>query len=96
MIEVGLGDAFTVKTPPNGVHLYVIIAAISENKYLLVNTTTSNTQIDPDRDCIINPGEGVPNFITCQSTIAYRRARECRGNEIEALIELSPRRHLKD
>jgi hypothetical protein len=87
MQQLELGDAFIVQTPPNAWHLYAIIATISENKYLLVNVTTSNTQIDPDKDCVIYPGVGVPGFITRQSTIAYRHARDYRGNDIKKFVK---------
>jgi hypothetical protein len=87
MQQVELGDAFIVETAPKERHLYVIIATIPENKYLLVNATTSNTEIDPDRDCVINPGIGVPSFIRCQSTIAYRHARDYRDNDIKKFVK---------
>jgi len=86
MEEIELGDAFIVKTPPNAWHLYTIIASIPGNNYLLVSVTTSNTQIDADKDCVINPGIGVPEFITRQSTVAYGYAREVRGNDIKRLV----------
>ncbi|MGB5928178.1 MAG: hypothetical protein WBH03_08375 [Cyclobacteriaceae bacterium] len=87
MEQLELGDAFIVPTPPKEWHLYIIIVAISENNYLLASTTTANTERDPDRDCIINPGTGVPKFITCQSTIAYRHVREYRNNDIIKFIK---------
>jgi hypothetical protein len=86
MEEIELGDAFLIDTPPNDRHLYIVIAFVSENNYLLVNTTTSNKQIDPDKDCVINPGEGIPDFIDRQSTIAYAYAREIRKNQINKII----------
>lgn len=84
--EIKLGFSFLIETPPNGKHLCIIIANISEN-YLLVNTTTSNTQVDPDRDCIITPGDGVPDYIELQSTIAYKHARTIRKNHLNSLIK---------
>jgi hypothetical protein len=85
MEEIELGDAFLIDTPPNDRHLYIVIAVVSENNYLLVNTTTSNKKVDPDKDCVINPGEGIPSFIVCQSTIAYAYAREFRKNQINEI-----------
>lgn len=87
MRQLKLGDAFIVPTPPNSQHLYVIIANISEKNYLLVSVTTSNTQIIPDQDCVINPGKDTPPFITRQSTIAYRHARNARDNDIERFLK---------
>jgi hypothetical protein len=86
MEEIELGDAFIVQTPPNAWHLYAIIASISDNSYLLVSITTSNTQVDPDKDCVINPGIDAPEFIVCQSTVAYSYARVVRENDIRKFV----------
>jgi hypothetical protein len=86
MVEIELGSAFLIDTPPHDRHLYIVIATVSKNNYLLVNTTTSNKQIDPVKDCIIDPGEGIPDFIVCRSTIAYKYAREFRQNQIQQIM----------
>jgi hypothetical protein len=52
----------------------------------LVNITTSDKQIDPDKDCVIDPGEGVTNFVVRRSTVAYGYARNFRKNQINAII----------
>ena len=39
-INVNLGDAFLLETPPNDQHLYIAIAKTSAEKYLFVNVTT--------------------------------------------------------
>ncbi|MEO8890725.1 MAG: hypothetical protein ABI417_04175 [Coleofasciculaceae cyanobacterium] len=87
MQQIEWGDAFIIQTPPKDWHLYIIIATISDSTYLLVNTTTSNTQIDQEKDCIIHPSPNIPSFITCSSTIAYRHARDYRKNEIKQFIK---------
>jgi hypothetical protein len=51
-------------------------------KYLFVNTTSKKD----DLSCIIRPGAGVPSFITQESTICYRRARELDSAQLERLI----------
>ncbi len=73
-ISVNLGDAFLLDTPPNGMHLYIAIAQVSENVYLFVNATTPRE--NSERVCVLNPGLGVPGFIVRESVIVYRHARE--------------------
>jgi hypothetical protein len=87
MEEIELGDAFLILDTSTKRHLYIVIAVVSENNYLLVNITSSNTQVDPEKDCVINPGEGVPDFVVCQSTVAYAYAREFRKNQIYAIMQ---------
>ncbi len=82
MEEIELGDAFLILDTSTKRHLYIVIAVVSENNYLLVNITSSNTQPDPEKDCVINPGEGVPEFVDRLSTVAYTYAREFRKNQI--------------
>lgn len=48
MEEIELGDAFLIPDRSGTRHLYIVIAIVSENNYLLVNLTTSKTQINPD------------------------------------------------
>jgi hypothetical protein len=87
MEEIELGDAFLILDTSTKRHLYIVIAVASENNYLLVNITSSNTQVDPEKDCVINPGEGVPDFVVCRSTVAYAYARELRKNQIYEIIQ---------
>jgi hypothetical protein len=45
-INVNLGDAFLLETPPNDQHLYIAIAKTSADKYLFVNVTTRRAKSD--------------------------------------------------
>lgn len=72
-MTINLGDAFVIRTPPHTKHLYFVIALIPENTYLLFNTTTSNKNLDLEKDCIIYPGINVPKFITCQCSVYFKR-----------------------
>lgn len=87
MCQLEIGNAYIAKTPPNGTHLYIIIAEFTSESFLLLNITTSKTQIELEKDCIIEPGEGVPSFVTRQSTIAYQWARDERINDIKNKIK---------
>ncbi|MFM7790276.1 MAG: hypothetical protein ACKO90_19790, partial [Microcystis panniformis] len=69
-LVVNLGDAFLIDTPPNKQHLYIAIAKTSENRYLFVNVTTRRSS--SEATCVLLPGLGVPNFIVCESVIAYQ------------------------
>lgn len=74
-ININLGDAFLIETPPNDKHLYIAIAPIPNNKYLFVNLTTRRAR--SEIACILTPSmAGVPSFITSESVIAYQFARE--------------------
>jgi hypothetical protein len=83
-ISVNLGDAFLLDTPPNGMHLYVAIAQISEKVYLFVNTTTPRE--NSDMSCVLNPGLGMPDFIVHESVIVYKYAREINTTALTDLI----------
>jgi hypothetical protein len=74
-ININLGDAFLLETPPNGQHLYIAIAPTLENKYLFVNLTTRKSC--SETACILQPNTtGMPSFIKTESVIAYQYARE--------------------
>jgi hypothetical protein len=73
-ISVNLGDAFLLTTPPNGMHLYIAIAQISEKVYLFVNATTLRE--NSETACVLTPGVGIPDFISHESVIVYKYARE--------------------
>jgi len=74
-ININLGDAFLIETPPNDKHLYIAIAPTPNNKYLFVNLTTRRAR--SEIACILTPSmAGVPSFITSESVIAYQFARE--------------------
>lgn len=83
-IVINLGDAFLIDTPPNGEHLYIAIAQISENKYLFVNVTTRRNS--SEATCVLLPGTGIPSFIVRESVIAYQFAREIDAIELSSLI----------
>jgi hypothetical protein len=83
-LVVNLGDAFLIDTPPNKQHLYIAIAKTSENRYLFVNVTTRRSS--SEATCVLLPGLGVPNFIVCESVIAYQFAREMDATELASLI----------
>lgn len=86
MEEIELGDTFLILDGSGKRHLYVVIAVDLEDNYLLVNITTPKRQINPNKDCVINPGEGVTDFVVHQSIVAYDYAREFRKNNIKKLI----------
>ena len=71
---LNLGEAFLLPTPPHGWHLFVVIAPIENDKYLVVNATSR--QANSDTSCILTPGIGVPDFIQHESVINYKGARE--------------------
>jgi hypothetical protein len=83
-ISVDLGDVFLIETPPRGMHLYFVIAHVSSDLHLLVNATTLDEK--SEKACILRPGYGVPDFITHESVITYRRCREISSSGINRLI----------
>ncbi|AFY79894.1 hypothetical protein [Oscillatoria acuminata] len=83
-ITINLGDAFLLDTPPNGQHLYIAIAQTSETSYLFVNVTSYRASSEDA--CILEPGPGVPSFISRKSVIAYRFAREMNATQLAQLI----------
>ncbi len=84
-INVKLGDAFLLETPPNDQHLYIAIAKTTPNKYLFVNVTTRRAK--SDLSCVLQPDtEGVPNFVKRESVINYLDAREMDGEQLARVI----------
>jgi hypothetical protein len=82
---IQLGDAFLLETPPKGMHLYIAVVAIDENKYLFLNATKRHP--NSDTSCILRHGASVPSFIIQESVIAYQFPREYSENEISRLID---------
>lgn len=84
-INVNLGDAFLLETPPHDQHLYIAIAETAPDKYLFVNVTTRRTK--SDLSCILQPNtEGVPSFVKRESVINYLDAREMDGEQLARVI----------
>lgn len=80
-ININLGDAFLLETPPNGQHLYIAIAPTSNNKFLFVNLITRRA--GSETTCILTPTTaGVPSFIKTDSAIAYQYAREMDAHQL--------------
>ena len=82
---IKLGDAFLLETPPNGMHLYIAIVPTDNYRYLFINM--SKRKPNSDISCILKPGLAVPNFITQESVVVYKYAREFSAEEISSLIE---------
>jgi hypothetical protein len=83
-IDIKLGDAFLLDTPPNSEHLYIAIAQLSENSYLFVNV--SSRRPNSDTSCVLLPGPDVPSFVIRESVVAYQYAREIDAMELLGLI----------
>lgn len=84
-ININLGDAFLLETPPNGQHLFIAIAPTSNNKYLFVNLTKRRN--NSESACILIPAtEGMPSFITHESVIAYKHVREMGSCDLTRVI----------
>lgn len=83
-ICVNLGDTFLLDTPPNGKHLFVAIAPLTDTKFLFVSLTTKNNS--SDLSCVINKGAGVPDFVEQTSVIYYNKPREIEIKTIQELV----------
>ncbi len=84
-ININLGDAFLVETPPNGQHLYMAIAPPTNPKYLFVNLTTCKT--GSETTCILQPKTtGMPSYVKAESAIAYQYAREMDARQLDLEI----------
>lgn len=80
-INIEIGDAFLLVTPPNVPHLFIAIAPTSNNKYLFVNLTTRKDW--SDTTCILQPNTtGMPSYVKKESVIAYQEAREMDAHEL--------------
>jgi len=89
-ININIGDAFLLETPPNGQHLYIAIASTTDNKYLFVNLTTRKSQ--SETGCILQPNlTGMPSFIKVESVIAYQYAREMDAHQLDLEICMGSR-----
>ncbi len=71
---MNIGDTFLLPTPPQGNHLFFVIATTADGNYLCVNATSLRPS--SDTACILKAGLGVPNFVVRDSAIAYKYARE--------------------
>ncbi|NUN66925.1 hypothetical protein HCU40_19735 (plasmid) [Pseudanabaena biceps] len=84
-ININLGDAFLLETPPNGQHLYIAIAPTTNSKYLFVNLTTCKT--GSETTCILQPNTtGMPSYVKAESAIAYQYAREMDARQLDLEI----------
>ena len=88
-VSIRLGDAFLIKTPPKGNHLYVAIAKTSKTRYLFVSI--NSRQPKSETVCILEPGPGVPNFIVHESVVNYRFARELNAKDLAKLMPTGSR-----
>ena len=80
-ININIGDAFLLETPPNYQHLYIAIAPTSNNKYLFVNLTKRRSIYETV--CVLQPNTvGVPSYVKAESVIAYRFARELDAHQL--------------
>ncbi|NJM47479.1 MAG: hypothetical protein HC860_16025 [Alkalinema sp. RU_4_3] len=83
-IVINVGDAFLIDTPPNSQHLYIAIAQTSENQFLFVNVTTRRE--NSETACILLPGPDMLAFVTHESVVAYKYAREISIEELAVLV----------
>lgn len=83
-VVIKTGYAYLVATPPKGNHLYIAIASLDGGQFLFVNLTTR--QEFSDCECVLNPGPGVPSFVTRESVIAYQHARLMDSNMLAKVI----------
>ncbi len=83
-LSIRLGDAFLIKTPPKGKHLYVAIAKTSKTRHLFVSI--NSRQPKSETVCILKPGPDVPDFIIHESVVNYRFARELTARDLAKLM----------
>ncbi|NEQ51775.1 MAG: hypothetical protein F6K11_16810 [Leptolyngbya sp. SIO3F4] len=88
-ISIRLGDAFLIKTPPKGKHLYIAISKTSKTRYLFVSI--NSRQPKSETVCILEPGPDVPDFIVHESVINYRFARELNAKDLVKLMPTGSR-----
>ncbi|NJL88833.1 MAG: hypothetical protein HC916_02775 [Coleofasciculaceae cyanobacterium SM2_1_6] len=80
-INIQLGDAFLLETPPNYQHLYIAIAKTSDTNYLFVNLTKRRD--NSEATCILQPNTaGMPSYVKAESVIAYQFARELDASQL--------------
>lgn len=69
-----VGECFIYDTPPNGAHLFVVIAPGSRPDYFLAVNVTTNRE-GCEQTCLLAKGEHA--FLTADvSAVMYARARE--------------------
>lgn len=90
-LSIRLGDAFLIKTPPKGKHLYIAIAKTSKTRHLFVSV--NSRQPKSETVCILTPGPDVPDFIIHESVVNYRFARELTTKDLAKLLPLGHRTH---
>lgn len=88
-VSIRLGDAFLIKTPPKGQHLYVAIAKTSKTRYLCVSI--NSRQSKSETVCILEPGPDVPDFIVHESVVNYHFARELTTKDLVKLLPTGSR-----
>ncbi|NEZ63728.1 hypothetical protein D0962_13190 [Leptolyngbyaceae cyanobacterium CCMR0082] len=90
-LSIRLGDAFLIKTPPKGKHLYIAIARTTKTRHLFVSV--NSRQPKSETVCILKPGPDVPDFIIHESVVNYRFARELTVKELAKLLPMGHRTH---
>jgi len=91
-ININLGDAFLLETPPNGEHLYIVIAPTTNNKYLFANLTTHRPNSNSDNSCILQPNTPVmPSFVKVDSAIAYQYTWEMDASQLNSVTSVGSR-----
>lgn len=96
-VSIRLGDAFLIKTPPQGKHLYIAIAPVlgyqfektTQPRHLFVSI--NSRQPKSETVCILEPGPEVPDFITDESVVNYRFARELTAKDLTKLMPTDSR-----
>jgi len=80
---LNIGDTFLLATPPNDMHLFIVIASFQHGNYLCVNITT--LRHNSDTSCILQSGDHP--FIKHDSVINYKGAQELNPLEIPNLTK---------
>ncbi|ETR69586.1 MAG: hypothetical protein OMM_09469 [Candidatus Magnetoglobus multicellularis str. Araruama] len=79
---LSIGETFLLSTPPNDMHLFVVIAPTQNGNYICVNVTTKRN--NSDTSCVLQSCDHP--FINHDSVINYKRAREINPATIHNLI----------
>jgi len=79
---LNIGDTFLLSTPPNDMHLFFVISPTQNGNCLCVNVTTQRN--NSDTSCVLQNGDHP--FITHDSAVDYKRAREVNPAAIQNLI----------
>ena len=83
---MNMGDSFLMPTPPNNYNLFVAICPLQNGNILCVNVTTQHP--NSDTSCILQNGDH--NFITHDSVIDYKHAREINPTSNPHAIQKNP------